>query len=59
MTPFDRYAATFVIALAVISVCYGIKDYYREQRVAQIVTERDCWERKAQEHTMKYYKRRC
>jgi hypothetical protein len=61
MTERDIHIALIIFALLVMF--FGTIDFYREQEalraVSEITNERNCWERKAQEHTLGYRDRRC
>ena len=63
MDKLDRYAAVFVLAFALSTVAWGLKDCLREpERLAvlrQLKVDKKCWERKAQEHSFGYRDRRC
>ena len=70
MTTFDRYALVFLLAFALMSSVYGVKNYYREAEVAvrieeltlknfALIEDKDCWRKKAQEASVGIRKRRC
>lgn len=70
MTRLDRYAAVFLLAFALANVTWGIRNLYDtegtaavierlEREVVETKKRADCWERKAQEHTLGYRDRRC